>query len=83
MSLAALTHATEFAVYARSCWASLHGQPDACQSTVLQANANPSASLDAHFWAACQGSMAPYSLERPFTKPVLAPEDRELMGRGP
>ena len=81
--LALATHANEFATFARSCGRSLTAITDDCQRRILAANGARATPLDARLLTECRDHLALYSLERPFTKPVLQPEDRELLGPGP
>lgn len=55
-------------------------ESEACKRAILAGNrdrATPVGSL-----AACRDPLSLYHLERPFLRQPLAPEDRELMGRG-
>ncbi|MGQ0674033.1 MAG: hypothetical protein ACT4N2_14315 [Hyphomicrobium sp.] len=78
--VALATHANEMGVFARACWQSLRAEADECERGVLTANAVASRPIPPLIFARCAASDALYSLEWPFSKPVLRPEDRELMG---
>jgi hypothetical protein len=84
-AVACVAQVNELALHVWSSWRAIgyESETQSCKETITAINSGAAVSVNAAQLQDCRNKGSVYSLERPFEKPTLRPEDEELAGPGP